>query len=315
MSTREHSRTRARRASLWRMSSSTIDLARAFFVDRANRYHDASGSRRYMSEAATVGRVRVLSPQEAKAAGVEYGTVYDPALVARGVERTAAAATVEVDDDDLPPAPEPIEAPGPVEAAPPATAEPAAETPAAAPETSAAPPAPPELPPEPARTEPVEETPPPPAPPPEETPPVPAVDLATLVPMLAGAAVEAWGALLVRVGTPKGCKPHPLTDKERAELNRSFGALVARYLPAVETNHGEIFAFLGASAGVVLMHRFALPHEPADPPPPKLPKDGEPPAPPPAKEPEPTPPKAASGSASSNGAPKGFRTAPDAGGW
>jgi hypothetical protein len=293
------------------METSTVDLAGAYFKDRAGRYHDAGGSRRYISAAASVGRVHVLSPEEAKAAGVEYGTRWSAELVARGVERTATAATADVDDDDLPPAPQPTEAPGPVEAAPPPRPAPAAEPtppPAApvAPSSSDAPPPAAAV-----HTEPIEATPPPP-PPPEEPPP-PTVDIATLAPLLAGAAVEAWGTLLVRLGTPKGCKPNPLTEKERAGLQQAFGAVVARYLPTMETNHQEAFAFVGASVGVILAHRFA-PHEPAEPPAPQLPKDGTPPKPPPAKEPDPTPPKVPP-APTNGGAPKGFRTAPDAGGW
>lgn len=233
-----------------------VDLERAYFVDPAARWHDAAGSRRFISKKRAEGRVRILSPAEAESAGVEYGTAWTAELAEGAAARVAEVATAGMDEDDLPPAPEPAELDedGPRELETPTpepSPDPSSPLPSAAPDAS-----------EPRGPE---EMPPPPPPPPmdDDGPPPPAVDTSVFAMLLGDVATAAYGSLLVRVATPKGHKPNPLADHERTQLRTALVACLDRYLPDVPTAHPELWSLAMVSAVVVATHRMA-PHEPLE---------------------------------------------------
>jgi len=237
----------------------TVDLERAYFIDRSGRAHVAEGSRRFLAKAKVGDRVRILAPDEAEAAGVPFGTPWTDDLATVAQDATEKAAAAGADEEDLAPLADPVEAdPEPVEDAPPALDEPsdAPEVPAddpPAPPASSAPP-----------RGPVEERPPPVDAPPSSDPaegapsPVLAMDETHVLAMLLGdVATDAWGSLLVRIGTPKGHAPMPLTDAERDRLRTAVIAVLVRYFPDFHTNHPELWAFGAVSLLTVVSHRQA----------------------------------------------------------
>lgn len=242
-------------------------LAGFFFIDAAGKIHRAEGARSFLSAKAAKARKRCFSPEESIRLGVDFGTEWTEEGAARAAELATKEATRGLDDVDLAPESEPADATeeeGPTEDAAPApeaprptpdAPAPAAPTPAAAP------------------SGPVEEKLPEPAPDPDaptEGAANPAASLAALPPdvlvnLLNTVCGKAWGRLVVWAGTPSGMKPIPLAPEEQTAIDDAMRAVLARYLPAMPTNHPELWALALASAMPVVVRRFVLEHEPLPP--------------------------------------------------
>lgn len=233
-------------------------LADWFFIDAADKRHRAERSRSFIGAKAASSRKRSFSPEECERLGVKFPTEWTAEGAAKAAEETSAEATQGLDDVDLAPESAPAEEipEGPAEES---AAEPPRPTPdEPAPKAAAAPAAP---------TGPVEERAPEPEPAPEQATADPAAQLAALPPdvlvnLLNTVAGKAWGRLVVWAGTPGGMKPIPLSPDEQRAIDDAMRAVLARYLPALPTNHPELWALAMATAMPVVVRRLVLEHEP-----------------------------------------------------
>lgn len=206
-------------------------------------------------KAAAEGRVRSFSPDECKALGLEFPSEWSEAGGAKAESSKASKASAGLDALDLPPeatpielepervdppppaevAPDPLPSAEPVEVAPPAVVSDAPADPDASSATPAGPPG------------------------------SPAAALAALPPsvltsLLATACTRAWCGGVLFASTPRGCKPIPLTEAEVAEIDRAMRMVLDRYLPALPTDHPELFALLLATALPIFDRRVVRAH-------------------------------------------------------
>lgn len=243
----------------------TVPLKEAAFLNANDRWQRATGNKAYLKKAIALGRTRILSPDEASVLGLPFGTVWSEELAqkARGLQaatggnegppETAAASKTEkgrpplddgsaaansqestgLDKSDLPAEPEPQD---PEEELPPTRDDhpklPPGDPPAPTPD-----PQPPGAP--------VEEEPPPSAPTPE--PAQPAVEPAApagpdpLTLYVANTIAGLHGGLIVLAGTWGGREPIPFSEEDQAQATQLWAGALVRYLPAMQTNHPELF--------------------------------------------------------------------------
>lgn len=119
---------------------------------------------------------------------------------------------------------------------------------------------------------------PPPPPPPVEAPPVDAptgptepVKMDDQMAQMAGHAMATgWGMLLTRLSSIGKTGPAAIRPAEHEALAGAWTAVVVRYMPALQTNHPELWTLAAVSAGVcVIRVTGQLPPDPVEEPAPK----------------------------------------------